>query len=121
MMRRLDQNVSRVRQRQNPTGPQSADKIWRDVHIGTGNHAQWYSGLVDRELQVVDSSADRRAFIVVHARQDMRRCGHNGNAVGHERLRHAQGHRKICSAIVDAWKDMAMQIDHEGSPARGQE
>jgi hypothetical protein len=44
----------------------------------------------------------------------VRGTGHDFDAVGDKRLSHLQRHGEIRGAVIDAWEDMRVQINHPG-------
>lgn len=89
-MRRFDQHVARISNRQNPPRTQSGDKIGRHMGVGASGQAKRNSALIECLLQIPDGLADAAAFVVIETGQDMRRAGHHGNTLGGSRLRHRQ-------------------------------
>ncbi|KIQ98107.1 hypothetical protein TI01_0293 [Lysobacter sp. A03] len=74
-----------------------------------------------RDVAQVELGLQRRhggtypgSVVLVHARIDMRAAGDFADAVGGGDARHVQRHVEINRAIVDAGKDVAVEIKHRG-------
>jgi hypothetical protein len=89
-MRRLDQHVTRIGNRQKPARPETGDEIGRHVDVRAGHEAKRNTVLVENVLKFADRFANRRAGIVVEAGQDMGRTGNNCDSLSHGRFRHGQ-------------------------------
>jgi hypothetical protein len=112
VMRRLNQHVARISDRQELARSKSGNEVGGHVDIRTGDQAQRNSVLVERVLQRLSRLANRRPVIVVETRQDVRRTGKNSYALRNRRLGHRQRDGQIARAVVDSGQDMAMQINH---------
>ncbi len=120
MVRRFEQEIACPVQRRDAPVLQALRKARRDVHVRALHQLQGNLGLVQGRLQADDRGADARAGVLIHTRHDVRRAGGDPDAVVHGHARHGQRRFQIRSAVVDARKHMAVQIDHaRGLPAFG--
>ena len=75
MMWRLDQNVPRIAEGQQPPALQPCHEVGHHVIVRTANQAQRYLSLIELPLQRVHRLPDLRTVVVIQPRQDMRRTG----------------------------------------------
>ena len=111
-MRRLDQHVARIRERKNVPRREARQKIRAHVGVGAGRQLEGDPGVVERCLQACDGTADVGAGVRVNAGQNVWRAGHDGDAIGDGQARHVQRDLEVRRAIVDARKEVTMQIVH---------
>src|SRR5262249_3824300 len=102
MVRRLDQNVARIREGEKASGPEPSKKIRHHVHICTGHELEWNALPVERLLQCKCCFPDLGAGIVIEARQDVWRAGDNSYAVLDEQLRHLYRNSDVPCTIIHA-------------------
>jgi hypothetical protein len=102
VVRRLDENVTRVAQREQPPGLEARDKIGHHMIVGAGNETQGNSFLIERVLQLLDGSPDLRTGVVVQARQNMWSAGDHRNAVSRPRPGHFESDAEIGGSVIDA-------------------
>jgi len=112
MVRRFNQHVARVGERQQAAGTQARDEIGDHVDVGAGCKAQGNAFLVENALQALGGFAQRRAGVVVQSREDVRGAGYDRYALGDGGFRHVERNRKVARPIVDTRQDMAMKINH---------
>lgn len=112
MVRRLEQDISRIGERQQPARPQAPDQIGNDMHIGARHQAQIYPGLVQMALQSRDRRTDVRTAIVPDARHDMRRAGLHSHAARYCGPGHGERHIEILRPVVDPGQYVTVQINH---------
>ena len=117
IMRRLEQDVSAVIQGQYFIIAQACEKIGPDMSIAACHKGEVDSVVPQLRVEFTDTLANVCRLIVVEARQEMRRACHHSDAVIDRHARHIQRGREIGRAVIDARKNMAMQINHLRSPA----
>jgi hypothetical protein len=67
VMRRLDQHVARVAEREQPSGLKARNKIRHDVIVRAGNELEGNAFLIEGRLQLAERTPDLRTAIVVQA------------------------------------------------------
>lgn len=112
VMWRFDEHVAAIAQRQDLARSQTRDEPWCDVNVGAGRETERESCSVELGLECGHRGADAWSGVVVEARQDVRRARHRAHALRDERLGHRERSGQIRRSIVDAGKNVAMQIDH---------
>jgi hypothetical protein len=115
---RLYQHIPGIGDRQEMTGAQAGDHIGRYVHVCTGGQLQVDALRIDLLLQLLNGLANLRPAVVVKPRQDVWRAGDGRHPIGNERPGHGERHGQVRCAVVDAWQNMAVQIDHGCSSTR---
>jgi hypothetical protein len=90
VMRRLDQHIPRVAERQQTACAETGYEIGDHVIVGTRSEAQCDARVVERMLQLRHGLADLRAGIVIKAGQNVRGAGDDKDAVSDGRSRHGQ-------------------------------
>ena len=112
MVRRLDENIAGVGERQQMARTQPSYKVLDDVVVGAGNELQRNGMLIERQLQLSHGIDDLGAGVVVDTRKNVWRASNNRYAVIDKGACHLQRDRQITRTIVDARQNVAMQIDH---------
>ena len=108
VVRRFDEDVSSISQRQQLSRAKLSQEIRNNVVVGPGHEFQRDAPLGDCLLQLNYRLPYLGAGVVIEPRQDMRGAGHNCYAVFSKRSCHIDGGRKIGGSVVDARKDMAV-------------
>jgi hypothetical protein len=108
MVRRFDEDVSSISQRQQLSRAKFSQEIRNNVVVGPSHEFQRNPLLGDRLLQMNYRLPYLGAGIVIEPGQDMRRARHNCYAVFSKRFCHIDGGREIAGSVVDARKDMAV-------------
>lgn len=111
-VRRLDEDIAGVCEREEVTSTQRRDKIRNDVIVGASDELQRNAVSVQLFLKISNRVADIGAGVMIDAREDMRRAGHDGDAVRNPRARHGERDVQSFGPVVDAWQDMTVQIYH---------
>ena len=111
-MRRLDQHITGIGQRNEPSGAQSGHEIGAHMHVRPGDEPQPDGLGVEPLLQRRDRLPDRRSLIMIKAGQNMGRARHGLDALGNRRLGHRQRHRQVARPVVEPRQHVTMQIDH---------
>src|SRR5262245_14609861 len=114
VMGRLDENIARVSQREKASGPEPSNKIGRHVHICTGHKTKGNALSLQGLLQGERCVPDLWAGVMVEPGQNVRRTRDNGDPVGDVQLRHLHRDAQIACTIIDAGKNMAVEINHWG-------
>lgn len=112
VMRRLDQHVARISDRQELARSKPGKEVGSHVDIRSGDQAQRNSVLIEHVLKRPGRLANRWTIIVIETRQDVRRTGKDRYALGDRSLGHRQRDGQIARPVVDPGQDMAMQVDH---------
>ncbi len=115
-MRRLDQHVARIGQRQQAAATQAGDEIGSHMNVRTGDQAKGNFLFVENHLQVVNSQADGGAGVMIQSREDVRCAGHDRYALRDRRPRHIERHGQVAGPVVDPGQYVAMKIDQRISP-----
>ena len=112
MMRRLQQKVTRARQGGYAPDSNASSEIGFEMHVRAFQQAQRNFTSVELTLQCRDCRPDTSSGVLVQSRINMRSACDGANSIPSRNLRHGQRHIEIDRAIVDAWKYVAMKIDH---------
>ena len=112
VMRRLNQHVARISDRQELTRSKPGNEVGSHVNVGAGDQAQRNSILVEHVLERLSRLANRRPLIVIETGQDVRRAGENRYPLGNRGLGHSPRDGQIARPVIDPGQDMAMQINH---------
>jgi hypothetical protein len=112
MMRRLEQKISRVVQ----AGVRSALKPIRefrdDLDVGAMGQEERDVGMLERDSQLRHVATNAIRTILEQPWVDMRRAGSRRDAVGEGDTRHLERDLDIRRAIVDAWQQVTVEVDH---------
>ena len=84
------------------------------MSIGTVGKLQWNVGFDQPALEFRYCLADGWTVVLVQARIDMRGAGDDFDAIGNGDAGHGQRGFQIRRPIVDARKQMAVQVNHGG-------
>ena len=117
VVRRLDEDVARVGQRQHASVTELRNAVRCNVIVCPRNELQRNVRLVESSLQLADGGANPAIRVLIETGQNVRRACDHGDAVGDERARHIQCCVHIGRAVVDAREDVAVQVDHRLGPA----
>jgi hypothetical protein len=99
---RLDQHVAGIGDRKQLAGAKPGNEIRGHMDVSAGGQLQRNAVFVKRILKLFYGLPNRRARIVVQARQDMRRAGDHRYALLDRRPRHLQRDGQIAGTVVDA-------------------
>jgi hypothetical protein len=112
VMRRFDENIARVGERQEVSPAEGCDKIRHDMVVRAGNEFQGDAALIEFFLQSLNGEADFRASVVKKSRQNMRCTGDNRDPVSDPGARHGNRCLEVRGSVVNARQYMAVKIDH---------
>ena len=112
VVRRFDQHIQRIRERQKTPFFQAGHEVRGDVIIGAWHHFERNAGLVEALLQQNNSLPDFGAGVWVHAWHDMGSAGDAHDALLRKSTSHRQACLKIGCSVIETWQQMTMKIEH---------
>ena len=112
VVRRLDQHIAGIGQRNEPSGAQSGHEIRAHMHVRPGDETERDRLGVEPLLQRRHRLPDTRAVIMIKARQNVRRARHGLDALSDRRPGHRKRHANVARPVVEARQHVTVQIDH---------
>lgn len=109
---RLDQHIARIGQREQLPTPKAGDEVRNHMIVRAGDKAQGDAVVVEHGLELLHRLADLGTGIVVNAGEDVGGASHMGHAVIDEGAGHGERDGKIRRPVIDARKDVAVQVNH---------
>lgn len=117
-MRRFDENVVRISDRQQRSVTQAAHEIRCDVVVRTGEETEPHLRMIEVPLQVMNRDSNLGPRIIIKAGQYVRCAGYALYSLCYIRAGHVERNRKFVRPVVHARQYMAMQIDHRAASTR---
>lgn len=112
VMRRFDQHVATIGERQQMTTAQPCDEIRDDVVISAGYKLEGNVARPQFFLQILNRDPDVGSAVMEETGQDMGRAGQHRHPVRNRGARHCDSGFEIPCAIVDTRQNMTVKIDH---------
>lgn len=94
-------------------GAKPGEEVRHDVVVRAGEEDEGYAGMLQVLLETSQRLPNARPGIVVDARKNMGRTGDGSHPIGDKRLGHLERNRQVRGPIIDSWKNVAMEIDHD--------
>jgi hypothetical protein len=116
VMGRLKEKIARSAKGGHAARAKALAEIRRQMRIRAAGQAKRYARGVEGVLESGDIPGDVMAPVVIDPWEYVRRAGDDFDAILDGDARHGEGRLKILRAIIDAWQDVAMQINHETAP-----
>lgn len=102
MVRRLDEDIARVPQRQQVAALQPPDKIRDDVIIGTGHQPQPNALAIESKLQLAHSRTNQRPAVIIDPGHNVRRAGDMRDPVGDQGPGHVERDIEVSGPVIYA-------------------